>query len=195
VIGAALYLILAYLIGAIPTGYLIAKQLKGIDIREHGSGNVGSTNVRRVVGKKAGYTTLVLDFLKGLIAVSGAKILFHDPQQIVPVLAGVAAVIGHSRSVFIGFKGGKSVITSSGVIFALEPWPAIILTGLAFVVIKLTRYVSIGSLLSAILLPVAIWLAHGPLSHLVLAGFICIYVIYLHRGNIDRLIHHQENRI
>ncbi len=198
-IWAGVYLVIAYLIGAIPSGYLIAKQVKGIDIRQHGSGNVGGTNVTRVVGKKAGYATLLCDFLKGLVVVLAARLLFSnlivDTYQIFPMLAGVAAIFGHSRSVFIGFTGGKSVITSLGAILALEPLAALTIGVLSVIIVKLTRYVSIGSITGAVLLPCAIWLFNGPPSHVIMCGFISLYVIYLHRSNIERLLQHRENRI
>ncbi len=197
-LNAILYILFAYLVGAVPFGYIIAKQLKGIDIREHGSGNVGATNVKRVVGNKAGLATLVLDGLKGALAVLGAKLLFPvsaDAYELVPVLAGVAAILGHSKSVFIGFKGGKSVITSLGVIVVLEPLVALVVAPIAIGVMKLTRYVSVGSMLGAVLAPIAVWFLHGPLSHLVLFTFMALYIVYLHRSNIQRLLQHQENRI
>lgn len=193
-----LYIVIAYLIGAIPTGYLIAKKLKGIDIRKHGSGNVGATNVKRVVGKKAGLATLILDFLKGFLVVLGAVILFpksQDPYQLVPVFTAMAAIVGHSRSIYIGFSGGKSVITSLGAIIVLEPLAALIVALIAFATMKISRYVSVGSILGAALAPLIVWVLHGPLSHIVLALFISVYIIYLHRGNIQRLLKHQENRI
>ena len=195
---AILYLIFSYLIGAIPTAYLIAKKLRGIDIREHGSGNVGSTNLKRVVGSKAGAACMAIDCLKGLIAVVGANLLFTqhlDPYHVVPVFAAVAAVLGHSKSVFIGFSGGKSVNTSLGVILALEPIVGLIIAAIAFSTIYLTRYVSLGSILGAICLPIMVWVFHGPVSHIVATSLMTIYVIYLHRSNIGRLIRHQENRI
>lgn len=196
--GGVAFVILAYFIGAIPTGFIIAKKLKGIDIREHGSGNVGATNVKRVVGNKAGMATLFMDFLKGLLPVLAALYLFppsSDIYQVIPVLTGAMAVIGHSKSIYIGFSGGKSVITSLGVLIALEPIPALIIAIAGLAAIKITRYVSVGSILASILLPILVWLRHDPLSHLVLSLFLSVYVIYLHRGNIQRLIHHQENRI
>jgi acyl phosphate:glycerol-3-phosphate acyltransferase len=195
---AVIFIIAAYLIGAIPTGYIIAKRLMGIDIRQHGSGNIGATNVKRVVGKKAGLATLALDFLKGFIPVLAAVILFPrtvDPYQAVPVLAAVAAIIGHSRSIFLGFGGGKSVITSLGAILVLEPMAALIVAIIAVSTMRITRYVSVGSMLGAILAPVIVWILGGPLSHILLALFIGLYIIYLHRGNIQRLLKHQENRI
>lgn len=195
---SALYILFAYLIGAIPTGYLIAKQLKGIDIREHGSGNVGATNVKRVVGPKAGLATLILDFFKGFLTVLGALWLFPpsiDPYQLTAVFTTIAAVVGHSRSIYIGFSGGKSVITSLGALIALQPLAALIAAGVAVLTIKLTRYVSVGSMLGALLIPLLAWIFHAPLSHVLLCSFVGLYVVYLHRANIYRLLHHQENRI
>ena len=196
---AVLYILGAYLIGAIPFAYLVAKKLKGIDIREHGSGNVGATNVGRVVGKKAGLTVLTLDFLKGLLPVLGAKALFgtaaFDPYHMVPVLVAIAAIVGHSRSIFIGFSGGKSVITSLGTFIALQPIPALLSAVAAISLVKLTRYVSVGSMLGAVLMPLFIWLFHGPTSYVIVTSLIALYIIYLHRSNIRRLMSHRENQI
>ncbi len=195
---AALYIVLSYLVGAIPTAYLIAKKLKGIDIREHGSGNVGATNVKRVVGTKAGIATMILDFLKGFFPVLIARFLFTetiDPYHVVPVISAIAAIIGHSRSIFIGFSGGKSVITSLGTVMALEPVAALIIAAIAFSTIKITRIVSVGSMLGAVLAPFIVWLLGGPVSHIAMAAFISLYIVYLHRSNIQRLLNRQENRI
>ncbi len=195
---ATIYIIASYLIGSIPTGYIIAKKLKGIDIREHGSGNVGATNVKRVVGSKAGLATLILDCLKGFIPVSIAMAIFRppvDPYQLVPVLSAIAVVLGHSKSIYIGFSGGKSVITSLGVFLALEPLAALISALVAISVIKMTRYVSLGSMIGAILLPTLVWVFHRPLSHLIVTTLTGLYIIYLHRSNIKRLVQHQENQL
>lgn len=188
----------AYLIGAIPTGYIIAKRLKGIDIREHGSGNVGATNVKRVVGNKAGLATLALDFLKGFVPVLVACWLYpasRHPLQILPVLMALALVVGHSRSVYIGFKGGKSVITSLGALLALEPMIALVSAGVGILIMKTTRYVSLGSMIGAALVALLTYGLHHPVSHQILTGFVAVYVIYLHRSNIVRLLSHQENKI
>lgn len=192
------YLLVSYLVGAFPTGYIVAKRAMGIDIREHGSGNVGSTNVKRVVGKKAGYLTQAIDILKGFFPVLIAGLLFSDavdPYRLNPIFAGLAAVLGHSKSVFIGFSGGKSVNTSLGAILALQPVPALLTAAIALGVIKVTRIVSIGSMLGAVLLPLIVYLFHGPLSHVIFSALMGVYVIILHRSNIMRLIHRQENRI
>ncbi len=195
---SALYVLLAYFLGSIPTGYIIAKRLKGIDIRQHGSGNVGATNVKRVVGTKAGLATLFLDFLKGFLPVLGATLLFPksvDPYLLIPVLSAFAAIIGHSKSIYLGFTGGKSVITSLGCIIVLEPLAALVAAIIAILIMKITRYVSLGSIIGAIMIPVFVWFNHGPVSHIVMVTLMGLYIIYLHRGNIQRLLKHQENRL
>ncbi len=195
---AIVYVLVAYLVGAIPTAYIIAKRLKGIDIREHGSGNVGATNVKRVVGKTAGNVTLALDFLKGFLPTAGAMALFPpalDPYHLVPVMAGLAAIIGHSKSIYIGFTGGKSVITSLGVIMVLEPLAALFVAIIAVATMKITRIVSIGSMLGAFCAPFIVWALGGPVSHIAIFAVIAAYIIFLHRSNIQRLLNRQENRI
>ncbi len=192
------YPVAMYFVGAIPTGYLLAKKLRGIDIREHGSGNVGATNVRRVVGAKAGSMTMAIDFLKGFFPVLGAVLLISpesDPWGVIPIFTAITVVVGHSKSIYIGFSGGKSVITSLGAMLVLEPVVSVVIAITAFTVIKLTRYVSVGSLLGALLFPLLVWGFNRPLSHLVLACIICVYVTIMHRQNIHRLLHHQENRL
>lgn len=200
----ALVLILAYLLGAIPVGYIVAKLVKGIDIREHGSGNVGATNVKRVVGTKAGLVTFALDGLKGYVPVLGTIWLFNgpgnpglvqDPYQVMPLLTALAAIVGHSKSVFIGFSGGKSVMTSLGCFLALNPLATLITFAVGVTVIKLTRYVSVGSMVGALVLPTSMALLGAPLSHVGFTGLVSLYVIYLHRGNVHRLLTHQENRL
>lgn len=195
---AIAYLVATYLVGAIPNAYIIVKMLTGEDIRNHGSGNVGATNAGRVAGKKAGIAVLALDFLKGFLPVLGALYLFplaSDPNQLIPVLTAVAAVVGHSKSIYLGFTGGKSVITSMGCLVAMAPVPALIVGAIAVLIIKLTRIVSVGSMIGALLMPLVIWIMGGPISYVVATGLIGLYVIYLHRSNIVRLIKRQENRL
>lgn len=190
--------IVAYLLGSIPTGYLIAKKLKGIDIREHGSKSTGATNVKRVVGTKAGIATLAIDFLKGLVAVVLAKLIFPlslDPSGVVAVLASLAAIIGHSRSIFLGFSGGKSVITTLGSFIAIAPIPALLSAAIALTTMKITRIVSIGSMLGAACLPFIALYFKVPTAHFYLSVFIPVYLIYLHRANIKRLLRKEENTL
>ncbi len=196
-----LSVVIAYVIGSIPTGYIVAKQLKGIDIRDHGSGNVGATNVKRVVGSKAGYATLALDWLKGFVTlwiavhyVPGFDAV-SDPWRIGPILTTLAVIIGHSRSVFLNFTGGKSVITSVGTFFALFPLAGLCTVLVGLILIKLTRYVSVGSIVGGLSFPVWVWVFHEPLSYVVMACVVTSYVVYLHRSNIVRLMNGQENRL
>ncbi|MCA9789169.1 MAG: glycerol-3-phosphate 1-O-acyltransferase PlsY [Cyanobacteria bacterium HKST-UBA05] len=194
---AAAYLLLAYLIGAIPVGFLLARQLAGIDIREHGSGSTGATNVKRVVGNKAGLATMVLDGVKGFVPTLGAVLLFDDlfPYHAIPLAAMVCAVLGHSKSVFINFKGGKSIMTSIGCFLALQPVAILISVVVGVAIIKLSRTVSLGSMAGATLLPFTIFYLSGSPVYTAVTGMLAVYVLYLHRGNIIRLLNQQENRL
>jgi glycerol-3-phosphate acyltransferase PlsY len=187
-------LILAYLIGAIPTGYIVARRVAGIDIREHGSGNVGATNVGRVVGKKAGLAVLILDFFKGLLPVLAAVQIFGE-DTFVPVAVAILVLVGHSRSVFIGFSGGKAAISGLGTILALSPVGGLILGVLAYTVIKLSRIVSVGSMTTAVATPLTLWLLGEPLPTVLYGVAAAVLVIVLHRANIVRLFKGQENRL
>ncbi|MGE0200297.1 MAG: glycerol-3-phosphate 1-O-acyltransferase PlsY [Candidatus Melainabacteria bacterium] len=193
-VAITLTLLAAYLIGSIPTGYIVARRVMGIDIREHGSGNVGATNVKRVVGNKAGLFTLVFDFFKGLVPVVASKWLFPD-LPLVHVLTALAPVIGHSKSVFLGFTGGKSAITGLGGLMGLAPLPALTTGVIAFSTMKITRIVSVGTILAAICSPVLMIAFGQPLAYTGYALISAAYVIYLHRANIDRLMKGTENRI
>lgn len=194
-------LVLAYLIGAIPTAYFVAKKVAGIDIREHGSGNVGATNVMRVVGKKAGIFTLVCDFLKGLLPVLAVKHLLFPLDPWLHVAVALMLILGHSKSVYIGFKGGKSAVTGLGGLCGLLPLFALGVGVLAFVIFKLTRTVSIGSMCAAAIASIVIILLHNwdplgyPLAYVTYTVMASLYIIYLHRANIQRLLSGQENKI
>lgn len=230
--------IFGFLIGSVPFGLLIAKA-RGVDIREHGSGNIGATNVFRVLGKGAGIGCMILDILKGLIPVILAVNLVRldgrspvmemgflsglantypaDKQlyvQLIHVLTGMAAIVGHNYSPWIGFKGGKGIATTGGVIIGLMPFGAVIVL-LVFAVVTFTsRYVSVGSITAAVALPVmthlgaryhhvdndkanpTLWEAgtwNKPLMAFALLA--CILAIWKHRGNVQRLMNGTESRI
>jgi acyl phosphate:glycerol-3-phosphate acyltransferase len=185
----------AYLIGSIPTAYWIAKQLKGIDIREHGSGNVGATNVGRVVGKKAGYTVLVLDFLKGLLPVLLVRFWLFPDHSYLHVAIALAILVGHSRSIFLGFSGGKSAISGLGTVIGMTPLAGLFVALVAALVIKTTRYVSVGSMTAGLSAPVFASLLGYPLAYVLYAGMSGGFVILRHRANITRLIQGTENRL
>ena len=197
-------LLLAYLLGSLPTGYAIAKLVQGIDIREHGSGNTGATNVFRVVGKPAGIAVLIIDLLKGLSAVLIARFVMYQVSDSlidlslstwVQTLAGLLAILGHSRSVWLNFTGGKSAATGLGVILALA-WPVGLGTAVVFgLVFGLSRTVSLGSISAATAAPALMLLTRQPLPFIVLVLLGGIYVIIRHRSNISRLLAGTEPKL
>lgn len=193
----------AYLLGSIPSGYLVARA-KGIDIRAAGSGNIGATNVFRMVGKTAGVFALIVDGLKGyaactwlcdwVLALTGGPTTNTEPYRI---LAGITAVLGHNFTCWLKFKGGKGVATSAGVFFALAPLAAGIALVTWMVTAVLTRYVSIASIAAAVALPTAVWLTKETKDSLLL-GIVTtalgLLAIFKHRGNIQRLLNGTEQR-
>lgn len=192
-----------YLIGSVPAGYL-AGRIAGIDIRKVGSGNIGATNVLRVLGKGYGYPVFLFDFLKGMAAVEMSILIFDNfhpvaSRELCEILAGVASVIGHSYPVWLSFEGGKGVATSIGVVFALIPFAALIF-GIVWMTTFLTsRYVSVASIAAAIALPVTVGalLYVEQLNKPVLLYFsICLaaVVIVRHRSNVSRLLRGTEPR-
>jgi glycerol-3-phosphate acyltransferase PlsY len=197
-----LLIILAYLIGSIPTALIISKKFFGIDIRDFGSGNMGATNAFRVLGPKYGTLIMVLDILKGMIAVG---LFYFLPYYLTNELErtnfmmglGLSAVIGHIFPVFANFKGGKGVATLLGMLIAVQPVVAVCCIGVFLVVLFLTRYVSLSSILGAIMLPVCvlwIWNEH-ELSYRAFALIVALLVIITHQKNISRLLKGAESRI
>jgi acyl phosphate:glycerol-3-phosphate acyltransferase len=196
----ALLLLLAYLLGSFPTGYLAGRLLQGIDLREQGSGSTGATNVLRTLGKGPGITVLAIDVLKGVAAVKLVTLaanLGYPIAQPVLVSIGLAAMalLGHSKSVWLGWRGGKSVATGLGILLALC-WPvALLALGVFGVSIGLSRIVSISSIAAALAVPVLMAIYQQPWE---VIGFTAIgggYVIWLHRTNIQRLLAGTEPRI
>ncbi|MGD1948682.1 MAG: glycerol-3-phosphate 1-O-acyltransferase PlsY [Leptolyngbyaceae cyanobacterium] len=198
---AGALLVLAYLLGSLPTGFAIAKLLQGIDIREHGSGNTGATNVFRVVGKQAGIAVLIIDLIKGLTAVLIAQFVmaqFGDSLTLstwIQTFAGLLAILGHSRSIWLNFTGGKSAATGLGVILALA-WPVGVGTAVVFgLVFGVSRTVSLGSISAATAAPVLMLLTGQPLPFILLVLLGGIYVIIRHRSNISRLLAGTEPKL
>ncbi len=196
-------IILAYLLGSIPTAYIFGKVLKGIDIRRHGSGNVGATNVFRTVGKVEGIIVLVIDFLKGLIAVTLipfylAKFL---PEPLayyhfnILIFLGAAAVCGHIWTVFLGFKGGKGVATMAGVVAGLSLAVLFACLGVWMLVFAIWRYVSLASIVVAVILPIFAIAFGSDLYFLIFCAIFSIIGIYRHRENIKRLIQGTEKKL
>lgn len=187
-----LLLPLSYLLGSIPTGYLVAR-LRGIDIRRHGSGNIGSTNVLRTLGRGAAGVTLLGDVAKGWAGVWLGRAVGPDPLW--PALAAVLVVVGHCWSPFLGFRGGKGVATGFGAALGLAPWatlPAALVWG---VLLLSWRYVSLASLSAAVCLPLGVLLLGYPLPAVGAGGAIALLVIARHRENIGRLLAGTERRL
>ena len=196
-------LLVAYLLGSTPTGYLLGYWLQGIDIREHGSGSTGATNVLRTLGKAPAAAVLLVDVLKGVLAIASVNLAYSldylhpivswQPWAI--VLAGLGALVGHSRSVWLKFTGGKSVATSLGVLLAMS-WQVGLLTLAAFGVgMAISRIVSLSSLAAAIALSGIMFWMGQPLAYKLFAVVACLYVFWLHRSNIGRLLAGTEPRI
>lgn len=189
-----IYLLLAYLCGAIPFGYIIAKIFKHVDIRTIGSGNPGATNVYRTISKPLGVLTLVLDLLKGFIPVYFTVLLNPDSVWLIIAVAFVT-IIGHVFTVFLNFKGGKGVATGCGVFLALNPL-AILICVLVFVLfLVIFRYVSFASIMAAVTLPVSLYFLNSMIEIVIFASIISILVIVRHISNIKRLLNGTENKI
>lgn len=187
-----LTLVFSYLLGSIPVGYLVARYGKGIDIRRVGSGNIGTTNVIRVLGRFPGTLVFLGDFAKGLLAVLLGFAVGGEPLAL---LSGLAVVAGHNWSLFLGFKGGRGVATSAGVVLILNCW-ALLIAGLVWLVtVILSRYVSLGSLLAAISVPAAFLVLRLPLSYFFFGLALAFLIIYGHRPNIARLLKREESRL
>lgn len=188
-----LALVIAYLLGGIPFGYLLVKLKTGGDIRQAGSGNIGATNVHRAAGKAAGILTLILDAGKGVVALWIARIL-AGPDVTWLALAAVAVMLGHIFTPFLNFKGGKGVATFVGAFLFLTP-SALLATALVFFAsVALTRYISLGSVLGAIVFPLAVWLIAQPPLSVFFASLACsALVLWRHRENIERLRAGREN--
>ena len=187
----------AYLIGSIPTGYLIVKAKTGQDIRTVGSGSTGATNVKRVLGKKWFFTVMVLDAIKGAVPVFLAQIFasVYTGIGLLPVLAAIAVIIGHSKPCFLQFKGGKSVASGIGTIIALNPLAGILIALTWAVITYFTRYVSVGSICALAASPFLMYFLGAPIAYILYCVLGAVYITYLHRENIKRLIAGNENKV
>jgi glycerol-3-phosphate acyltransferase PlsY len=198
----AFLIIVAYLIGSTPTALIISRRFFGIDIRDYGSGNMGATNTFRVLGSRYGTIVMSLDILKGITAVALYNFLpyyLHNEVERTNFMIGLglAAVVGHIFPIFAGFKGGKGVATLLGMIIAVQPVVAISCVGVFIFVLYLTRYVSLSSILGAIMLPISvlwIWNEH-EVMYRIFALLVAILVIMTHQKNIGRLLRGVEGRI
>lgn len=210
----AIIILLSYLVGSIPNSIIISKAVKGIDIRKHGSGNAGGTNVMRVLGWKHGLLVILLDALKGAIAVVVIARLHYGPLPftnispfddftLVQIIAGLAAVVGHIWTVFASFKGGKGIATALGMMLMLVTVDMLIALGVFVVVVSISRYVSLGSILSAIAVPSVLYIREN-VFHVDIIGYgtlfpfivaVSLLVIFTHRKNLVRLFNGNESKI
>lgn len=187
-------IILSYLLGSISFSFLMGKLLKGIDIRQHGSGNAGATNTLRVLGTGPGIAVLLMDIGKGVLAVWIGKWLGADPMW-GAILGGVSAIIGHNWPVFFSFKGGKGIATTIGVVVTICFYPSLIAGGIALIAVAITRYVSLGSLLFTTLLPIVLLIFNYHALIIWMSLLFALFAIYRHRTNISKLISGQENKL
>jgi glycerol-3-phosphate acyltransferase PlsY len=202
----------AYLLGSIPTGYLVGRA-RGVDVRKVGSGNIGATNVFRTLGKTAGSLVLAADGMKGWLAVSMVPCLAHrffgptspwdrPTREYLQIVAGVVVILGHNYTCWLNFKGGKGIATTAGAMAALIPLTVAIALATWILVCLVTRYVSLGSIMAAVMLPVATWTIHhftgdDRYGHrmIILAAILGALAIYKHKGNLERLMNGTESKI
>jgi glycerol-3-phosphate acyltransferase PlsY len=196
-IESTIFFILAYLIGSMPTGYIIVKIFTGQDIRTIGSGSTGATNVKRVMGEKWFFIVMLLDAFKGALPVILAKIFSVSFTSIglIPVLCAIAVILGHSKSVFLKFSGGKSVASGVGTILALNWQVGLTVAVIWSIITYISKYVSLGSIIALSLSPLFMYLCKEPISYIIYCFLGAIYIVYLHRTNIKRLLKGEENKV
>lgn len=197
----AVLIVLAYLIGSIPTAVWVSKRLFGIDIREHGSGNAGATNTFRILGAKAGTAVMIIDMLKGFIAVKLALFApysIHSEQSVnLQIFLGLFAVVGHIFPIWAEFKGGKGIATLFGMILSIQPLVAVSMVGVFMLMLYMTRYVSLSSITASIAFPLMIFFIfrEPELSYRIFAIATAFLVVLTHHKNINRLINGSESKV
>ena len=210
----AIIVVLSYLVGSVPTAIIVAKRVRGIDIRQHGSGNAGGTNVFRVLGWRAGVFVILADMAKGLVAtILVARLMYgpfpfenktpFDDFTVVQIIAGCAAILGHVWTLFAGFRGGKGIATAGGMLLGIAPVEVAVAFGVFLLVFLVTHYVSLGSLSAAVAFPLTMFFREnvfmvevpGYKTLIFFSIGISLLIIYTHRGNIARLIRGTENKI
>lgn len=190
-----LALVLGYLIGSIPTGYIAVKLLKNEDIRTYGSGSTGATNVKRVLGKKWFYIILLIDAIKGMVCVLLARHLdFYLVHGLAPALGGLGAILGHSWSIFLKGTGGKSVATGIGTLIIMSPAGGLLIALIWAVVTFASKMVSLGSIFAVVLSPLIFRFFGANEYYIYYATFLAGFIIYTHRENIQRLVSGKENK-
>lgn len=188
--------VLAYLLGSIPFGLVLARWVKGIDLRTFGSGNIGTTNAIRALGRTWGYAVFALDFLKGFAPVLACLWLLNNPGErlLAQILIGTAAVLGHCFSIYLRFSGGKGVATGCGAIVAVDPI-VFVVGGIVWLLTRaFTGYSGLSSILMGITFPIVVWIEGGPKPLLVGASLLCLLILVRHRSNIRRMLEGTEPR-
>jgi len=191
--------VISYLLGCFPAAYVVAKFLCGKDIRKYGSGNVGATNAMRMLGKLPGVLVLIVDVLKGVVAASIVASIFtaglNVPVEIFKAVFGFSVVCGHIFNIFLKFKGGKGVATSAGVFLTIAPL-AVLFSGVVFlVVVIVSRYVSLGSIISSIFVPFFLVFTKAHYSYSILGAGLCVIIVIKHKENIKSLLTGRERKV
>ena len=189
----ALCYAIGHLFGSIPCGLWIVQALHGIDIREYGSKNIGTTNVFRTVGGKSAALVMAADMIKGIVAVALVGYLFNN--HMLNVITALGAVLGHSYSLFLGLKGGKGVATGLGLLLYMMPQACIFSFGVWLITVLITRYVSLGSILAACFTPIFAWYFEYPVSYICLSVLCTFFIVIRHIENIKRLLNGTESKI
>ncbi|MDD2482241.1 MAG: glycerol-3-phosphate 1-O-acyltransferase PlsY [Lutispora sp.] len=184
--------VLSYFLGNISVSFLIAKYAGGIDIRKHGSGNAGATNVFRTLGAKAGLTAFIGDALKGVFAVLIGKLIGGEDGQIA---AGIFVVIGHNWPMLLGFKGGKGIATTIGVMIAINPYIVAAIVPIGLVIIFITKYVSLASITGMVIFPITMLLIKQPMKLVLFSFLLSAMALYKHKSNIKKLMTGTESKL
>lgn len=185
------FILIAYLLGSIPSGLIVGKIFYGVDIREHGSGNLGATNAFRTLGIKAGSVVIIADILKGTLA---TLLPIWFGADLHPLIAGMAAAVGHSFPVFAGFRGGKAVATSGGVLLAYEPFLFLLLVVAFLISLYISKYVSLSSIIVSIIAVIYTFFK-GDIPLIIVVLFLASFVIFRHRANVKRILNKTEPKI
>lgn len=185
--------VFGHICGSVPSGLWLVQAFHGIDIRNYGSKNIGTTNVFRTVGPKTAVLVLIADAFKGILAVGIMSYLFHNP--LLDVITALGALLGHNYSLFLGFKGGKGVATALGLLIFMMPKVAVASFGIWLVCVLLTRYVSLGSIMAAIFTPPLAWYLGYPSAYVIFSMVAAFFVVLRHKENIHRLLTGTESKI
>lgn len=186
-------IVCSYVIGSIPSGLLLGKLIWNTDLREHGSKNIGATNAWRTLGKFPGLVIFVVDLLKGMLGVYLGMVLIGSSMAM--IIGGILAIIGHSVSIFLKFKGGKGVATGLGVLVMLMPKVSLAVFCIWFLIVFISKYVSLASMVAAVFVPIFAYIFDLPIEFILFGVIAAIFVIYRHKDNISRLLNGTESKI